>query len=243
MNIIAAVNESTVLTDEQVVVAIAGIDHQIHRDLKPAWGSRASIRFYPRGTVPLNAWMLVIMDDSDQADALGYHDVTRTGRPLGKVFAKTDMEFGLSWTVTASHEVIEMLLNPQLENTVFDQSDIAAGTLYARELCDPCEADLYSYKVHGVQVSDFVLPPWFYSGSTEPGTRYDFVGFMTRPLQLLPGGYISIFEIPNDGNGWSQLLHDEQRGLGMRAPEAPQSARRFRQLRDRVTGCLVKSVC
>ena len=37
------------------------------------------------------------------------NDVTREGLPLGKVFAKTDQQYGEKWTGTASHELLEML--------------------------------------------------------------------------------------------------------------------------------------
>jgi len=50
----------------------------------------------------------VILDDSDQAGALGYHDLTSDGLPIGKVFAASDLKAGTSWTVTASHELLEM---------------------------------------------------------------------------------------------------------------------------------------
>ncbi|UIF89492.1 hypothetical protein KAF44_29135 (plasmid) [Cupriavidus necator] len=45
-------------------------------------------------------WWLVILDDSDQANAYGYHDVTNDGLPLGKVFAKADMLNNKKWTIT-----------------------------------------------------------------------------------------------------------------------------------------------
>ena len=54
------------------------------------------------------------MDDSDQAGALGYHDLTSAGLPMGKVFARTDLQNNLSWTVTVSHELLEILGDPMI---------------------------------------------------------------------------------------------------------------------------------
>ena len=71
------------------------------------------------------------LDDSDQASALGYHDMTSEGLPLGKVFGTTNLKFGTNWTVTASHELLEMLGDPSINLTVFIQSNSAAGRLYA----------------------------------------------------------------------------------------------------------------
>jgi len=42
----------------------------------------------------------------------GHHDLTPDGLPVGKSFAGTDKHFGHSWTVTASHELLEMLADP-----------------------------------------------------------------------------------------------------------------------------------
>ena len=55
---------------------------------------------------------IIITDNPDQAGALGYHELTSAGAPLGKVFAKLDLDSGTSWTVTLSHELLEMLADP-----------------------------------------------------------------------------------------------------------------------------------
>ena len=78
-----------------------------------------------------NMWQLIILDDSDQADALGYHELTAAGLPLGKVFAGSDIADGASWQVTASHELLEMLIDPQINAvTEVDNAD-GTMTLYA----------------------------------------------------------------------------------------------------------------
>src|SRR2546425_8159515 len=82
---IAVVNESTVLSDSQVRAALPAFQAQVHDDFAPAWGIDADLVFVPRGRyAPAGSWWLVILDNSDQADALGYHDVTSSGTPLGK---------------------------------------------------------------------------------------------------------------------------------------------------------------
>src|SRR6266581_3514657 len=97
----------------------------------------------------------------DFAGALGYHDLTKQGLPLGKVFAGSDMKLGYNWTVTASHELLEMLADPDINLTAFVQDSDTSGILYAYETADACEADEYGYKIDGVLVSDFVFPSWF----------------------------------------------------------------------------------
>ena len=107
---IAIINSGKALKDSQVQAALPALQTQVSRDFAPAWGIDADLNFIPKGTKPApGSWWLTILDNSDQAGALGYHDVTNDGLPLGKVLAGSDIKFGFQWTVTASQELLEML--------------------------------------------------------------------------------------------------------------------------------------
>src|SRR6185369_2497284 len=150
---------STVLSDADVRKALPDLQTQIHRDFAPAWGIDADLQFIDPGQkIPNGAWVVGIFDTSDQANALGYHDVTNDGLPVGKVFAKSDLDAHLSWTVTASHELLEMLADPDINLTVFTLNEFNSARLIAYEVCDPCEADADGYKIGHTLVSDFVFP-------------------------------------------------------------------------------------
>src|SRR5207248_7602852 len=154
---VAILNQSTVLSDDQVRPAVAAIAKQVANDFGPAWGLSADVVFVAKGQkAPVGSWQVVILDDSDQAGALGYHDLTKEGLPMGKVFARTDVVNHLSWSVTISHEVLELLGDPTIDLTVFDQTSGQAGILFAYEACDACEDDRYGYQIDGILVSDFV---------------------------------------------------------------------------------------
>src|SRR5271157_199730 len=184
---IAVINESTVLADADVVPVVAALQKQVTNDFGPVWGVGAELVIVPKGTQPPSAsWWLVMLDDSDQANALGYHDLTTEGLPIGKVFAASDLKAGTSWTVTASHELLEMLGDPEINLTVFVQPDASSGTLYAYEVCDACEDDQFGYDIDSTTVSDFVFPSWF-QPSLGAGTQFDYQQRITAPLQLLPG--------------------------------------------------------
>lgn len=115
---IAVINSSKTLTDGQVQSAVPALQTQMHRDFAPVWGIDADLVFVLTGQQPAaNAWWLVILDNSDQTGALGYHDLTPQGLPLGKIFAGTDLQYGEQWTVTASHELLEMLGGPDINLT------------------------------------------------------------------------------------------------------------------------------
>jgi hypothetical protein len=140
-------------------------------------------------------WQISVTDNPDQAGALGYHELTSRGTPLGKVFAALDIQSGGSWTVTLSHELLEMLADPWI-NWCAQGSD---GKVYALEVCDAVEADELGYRIDGVLVSDFITPSWF-----EPtrADRVDFKRRISRPLELASGGYISVLD---PGGLWTQI--------------------------------------
>jgi hypothetical protein len=208
---ISILNESTVITDQQAQSAMAALQEQVSRDFRPAWGIDAQLAFVPKGqTPPAGSWWLTILDNTDQADALGYHDLTNDGQPLGKVFAATDLQGGYQWTVTASHELLEMLADPYINLSAIQEPGRDGGmmTLYAYEVCDACEGDSDGYEINGLLLSDFVYPTWF-EGFWGPGsTQFDYKNLIESPFQLRPGGYISVFDV-DSGRGWSQLTAEE----------------------------------
>jgi hypothetical protein len=207
---ISVINESTVLADTDVVPVVAALQKQVTNDFFPAWGTDAELTIVPNGTQPASgSWWLVLLDDTDQANALGYHDLTSEGLPIGKAFVASDLKAGTSWTVTASHELLEMLGDPNINLTVFVQNTNTAGILYAYEVCDACEDDSLGYKIDNVLVSDFVYPSWFESFRTEGSTHFDRMSKIQTPFQLLVNGYIGIFNV-TAGTGWQQQTAEKR---------------------------------
>ena len=207
---ISVINESTVLADTDVVPVVAALQKQVSNDFIPVWGTDAELNIVAKGTQPPSgSWWLVLLDDTDQANALGYHDLTTEGLPIGKVFAASDLKAGRSWTVTASHELLEMLGDPNINLTVFVQNTNTAGILYAYEVCDACEDDSLGYKIDNVLVSDFVYPAWFESFRTEGSTQFDRMNKIQTPFQLLVNGYIGIFNVAS-GSGWQQQTAEKR---------------------------------
>jgi len=115
--------------------------------------------------------------------------------PLGKVFAGLDLQSGGSWTVTLSHELLEMLADPWI-NWCAQGAD---GKIYALEVFDAVEADELGYEINGILVSDFITPSWFEPTQAD---REDFKQRITKPLELASGGYISVL---GAGGQWTQI--------------------------------------
>lgn len=217
MPIIAITNASTCLSNAQIEAALPALQKQVSNDFKAYWELDCTLEFVPQGQqLTLGWWQIAILDNPDQAGALGYHEMSSTGTPLGKVFAKLDIESGASWTATLSHELLEMLADPWI-NWCAVGSD---SKIYALEVCDAVEADELAYEIDGVLVSDFVTPAWF-----EP-TLADYVDFkqrISKQLELARGGYISVYD---PASGWTQMTAKGQGGPGI----VPGSRRQRRKL-------------
>jgi hypothetical protein len=215
---IQVVNESTVLIDDQVKQCLEALQLQCSRDFYPAYSLWAELYFVPKGQKPdPTHWELVFADDSDQVGALGYHETTVNNDPIGFVFVKTAEEDGLSWTVTASHELIEMLGNPGI--SAVKEEDHADGSMTFRfkELCDACEGDEFGYKITisdgtEILVSDFVLPH-YWDPISPAGTKLDFCGKITKPFEILTDGYLAVLEVPKDLQ-WQQINARKEVGGG-----------------------------
>jgi hypothetical protein len=224
---IAIVNDqSSGVADADVQTWIAAIATQLRSDFGPAWATGAHLRFVGQGQKPpLGVWVIVLLDNSDQAGALGYHDLTPDGLPLGKVFAGTDRQYGQQVSVTLDHELLEMLADPYINRCA--QAD--DGCFYALEVCDPVEADGLGYQVDGVQLSDFVTPHWFGNGAGP----VDHLGHITDPFRLAAGGYISLFD-PAGGHGWIQHTAETMKTAAEHAYARPRvGSRRERRFTPR----------
>lgn len=194
--VIAVTNASTCLSDAQVEAALPALQKQVSNDFHAYWELDCTLSFLTHDQ-PLTAgwWQIVVVDNPDQAGALGYHELTGQGEPLGKIFAKLDLDTGSSWTATLSHELLEMLADPWINWCAFGSD----SRIYALEVCDAVEADNLGYFIDGVLVSDFVTPAWFEPTSAD---RLDFKKHLSKELELARGGYISIF---NAADGWTQI--------------------------------------
>ena len=206
---IAVVNHQTQFPAETVLDWAQAVYIQVNRDLAGSdWGIRATMGIAgPTTVVPPEWWQVVLLDDTTQAGALGYHDITASGQPLAKVFVKTAMSFGEAPSVTLSHEVLEMLVDPFVALVVMDGSE--PTKFWAYEVCDAVESDAHGYDItlpsgKVVRVSDFVLPQYFNSqtaGTALPGP-YSFKQSLNGTVPTLtPGGYMAFVQ-----NGvWSQI--------------------------------------
>jgi len=157
---------------------------------------------------PVGAWNIILMDTSDQAGALGYHeDEAGTEIPFSDVFVKTAREDGAEPSEVASHEMLEMLVDPEVAN-VRKVLNHATKEFYIVEVADPVQGCGYDVGAPegrhcGVVVADFVFPAWFGMAQTRPDLS--FRDSISQPFTLAQQGYISVAPEAEPGN-WSQVF-------------------------------------
>jgi hypothetical protein len=210
------INLSTALSQNDAQAIVKGIACQITRDFAPVWGINAQLYLAPAGqkTPTPGYWTIGFFDNSDQAGALGYHDLTAEGFPLGKVFVATTLSAGELVSVTASHECLEMLADPDINLVAeFDDAQGNPAKFYAYEVCDACEDDSFGYDIAvgkgTVHVSDFVTPEYFEQFHSQGSTLFDMLGHINEPFQILSGGYMGVLDLANLGQGWQQVTADK----------------------------------
>jgi hypothetical protein len=180
---IAIVPDTPLLSLADVLPVAAAINKQIARDFAPLWHVGATVAaFANRDSVPHSYWPIFVGAEGQGGG--GVHEDANK-----QPFALVD--FTSDWSVTASHECMEMLGDPfgnRLHTGHSIDPEYPHPVRYLVEVCDPPEA--LSYDIDGVQVSNF-LTPHYYDARTKPGVHYDFMARIPAPLTLIDGGYIS----------------------------------------------------
>ena len=186
------------LSFSELSTVSAAISKQIARDFGPIWGVNATVDAFPSlDDVPPGYWPVTIKANIGDPTAAGFH-TDKNGNPFALV------QFSLSWSLTASHEVLEMLADPFGNRVVSSLSPVDNKTRVEIlvEVCDPSEDSQFSYTIDGVAVSDFYTPRYL-DPVTASGVRYGFTNALTKARQVLKGGYISFHDLTTDH--WMQV--------------------------------------
>jgi phosphatidylserine/phosphatidylglycerophosphate/cardiolipin synthase-like enzyme len=168
---------------------------QVYRDLAPLWNVSGTVAALETAdNLDPGIWPVYIVDEVPSGTT-GFH-LTQHNQPYAVILS------GSTWSLSASHEVLEMFVDPSgnrmvpasavqiIENEVQD----ADGKVeYLVEVCDPAEDAEYAYLIDDVLVSDFYTPNYFDPAGTS-AARYSFSGRISRPRQVLPNGYLTWFD-------------------------------------------------
>lgn len=198
---VALVDESGTIKASELARVAGALNEQVQADFAPVWKVAATVGAYPEP--PEGTWHITLQDGIDQKGAGGYHSDDHH-----QPYSKVDLQAG-NWTVTASHELVEMLGDPwgnrlHTAAALPGWSGESKRVRYLVELADPCEA--FSYDVGGVAVSDFLIPA-FYRSSPRNAGGYSHLGKLTEPLEVAEGGYITFLD-PASGEVWQRFVHN-----------------------------------
>lgn len=200
---VIVVNRSRLKTVE-ARFAVRAVSSQTQNDLAPLWGlARPEIvlaesfpgdpiaAVAPKGVGGRVADPVIYLVDHDEAADLGAHTATERGSPWGVVDVEESSSIDTSWTVTLSHEVLEIIVNPYMNRfTVGPAIEDVPFPLYPVEVCDPVDG---SYFVDGIEVSNFVTPAWF--GDVGDGAfPVDFTGQCKGPWDITREGFAVYFD-------------------------------------------------
>jgi hypothetical protein len=207
---IALLAKSKNVTVQELTRVSAALQRQVSRDLAPIWQVNATVdAFASEADVPHGYWKITVMDKLPVKGAAGFH-LDSGGQPFA------DVEWSPAWSLAASHECLEMLVDPFGRQAVTGPSPKPGQgrVSFLVEVCDPCEAPQFAYKIqtatpNEVLVSDFYTPEYF-SPTAGAAVRYSFSGKIKKPRQVLNGGYLS-WQDPADGHVW-QLFGPAQLG-------------------------------
>ena len=192
---IAVFNKASTPLGVDLDKLIAALQVYVDKHIVPVWATPATL---VKSTGFLKgAWAIVFLDDADQPGALAYHDLTPDGLPVSKVFVRTTLDNGDLVSVSTSHELVEMLVDPAI-NLMTTGPDPKA--MYAYESADPVE-DL-SFNVNRIPMSDFVYPAYFEDFHKAGSVKFDHMGQVKKPFQVLKGGYQIVFK----SGKWTQVF-------------------------------------
>ena len=186
---IQILNKSTLVGQRELERMVAAVAMQVQQHFAPSWSrlpAPVTLVTQPDPHQP----MLVVVDDSDDPEALGYHTEAQGGLISGIVAAKPVLDARgslfdgpMSISCVLSHEVLETHNDPFCDVWV-DAPD--GRRSWAFEMCDPVQDD--SYVLDGVSVSNFVLGA-FFDDMPAVGAKFDWLGRLSGPFSISDGGY------------------------------------------------------
>jgi len=205
--IISVVNQTKgEISDTDLLAAIRAVNLQIANDFVPYWSMPATLRL--EGTLldqsRANAAALLrgdavlyVSSETGKSDPEGFHDRNLRGVPYGVVYTAMSEKMGDPWSVTLSHEALELIADPQANTYVMGPGphNPRKKVFYWFEMCDPVSSE--NYFIGEVALQNFLLPAYF--EPPVPGARTNFLGSELAAFGLTPGGYVGYYD-PKSGS-------------------------------------------
>jgi hypothetical protein len=228
MNLTIA-NISTQVSAADLQAAVSAIGRQVAQHFQPEWGVTATLKGVALSLAgrpaPIDGQHDAILYLGDSAEdpttgvenALGYHATNHADVPYGFVYLDICQKYGENWTTTLSHEVLELVADPNATMTVAGPSPRGSHSHvhYDLEVCDPTQGD--TYQIDGITVSNFVGKAYF--RLTGGSGRTDYLDLALAPFGVRPAGYLQY----EDGRGAHQIY-------GQKVTEAQKAAKKLMKM-------------
>src|ERR1043165_5781948 len=159
------------ISDADLLTAIRAINQQIEYDFAPYWSMPATLRLegsllkQPRENVSAAVMrgdaVLYVAPQTQKDDPEGFHDRNFRGIPYGVVYSQISEQTGDPWSVTFSHEALELIADPQANNYVMGPSPHAGPkqVLFCLEMC--AAGSSRTYGTGGAALQGFPPPAYF----------------------------------------------------------------------------------
>ena len=190
------------ISDADLLAAIRVINQQIEYDFAPYWNMPATLRLegsllkQPRANLSAAVMrgdaVLYVWSATAHGDPEGFHDRNFRGIPYGVVYSEVSVQTGDPWSVTFSHETLELIADPQGNNYVMGPGphDPRKKVFYWFEMCDAVSSQ--TYEIDGIALQNFLLPAYF--EPPVPGARTNFLGTDLAPFGIASESYLGYYD-------------------------------------------------
>ena len=197
------------LAQSKVEEVIRAVNRQIKEDFESYWHLQAELRLDSAASEkPGDAKaahpslrgdaILYLISDIDEDDYLGFHETHLTGIPYGVVCTAISDEMEEEWSITLSHEALELIADPEVNllcKGPHPDPKKDYDVFHWFEMCDAVQDE--HYEIDGIGVSNFLLPLYF-TGGEELDGRNDFLDDSghgrLRSFGVKRGGYVGFFD-------------------------------------------------
>jgi len=189
---------------------LAAISTQISLDFGREWNISAALRSQrmtltgPFVEFDAATDAIIYLGDSSQDSTsgvnqvLGYHSQNHSQLAYGFVYLDACAQANEDWSITLSHEILELLADPSTIATApgpdpTNNSPEADPVSFFLEVCDPTQGDWYL--INGVKVSNFVNKSYF--GKSGGLTQTNRMNLTLPPFGARPGGHATYLDSNN----------------------------------------------
>lgn len=236
-------NVSTQVPSADFNAAVAAIGKQVVQHFQPEWSITAVLKPIAlpldgkKAPVQKDADAIIYLGDSSDdptigvTGALGYHSANNGKIPYGFVYLDICAKYKEVWTCTLSHEVLELLGDPDAAMTIVGPAPKGApGTVYYDlEVCDPTQGDVYS--IDKVVVSNFVGKKYFALSGGSGKTNY--LNLPLAAFGVRPGGYFQYEKGSRAHQVFGARVTKEQKAAKRKMKGVRRNARREERIMPR----------